>query len=985
MVRPVGLLALDHEPYRITPFEYDARFRPCQKDARTMTCLTAQYFLNHRLDPDEIRRHVDALATAGFQGIFAHGRQGLLTPFMSEAWWDAVDIIIAGCRRHGIGFWIWDDDYFPSGLAGGRVVWESPGLRSRALEFSLHRVQGGPAIEVDFPAGHLLRAFAVPGAVDGDLGPPLDVTPFCGTRRTTWTPRHRTHTAYSPQIDRIGPPHWRSSTRDNHFALMWDAPEPGPHVIVAALVTNGSEAHPDILRPEAIARFLKLIYEPYATRYPDDLGTLIKGAFTDEPSPGHSQFPWTPRFPEHFRADHGYDLLDHLAHLALDIDGRSPVVRHHYRQTQHRLQCTHYVQQVGDWCEAHGLVASGHLTRTEWLSLVAAWWPNELRCYKPLSIPCADPLGAASAWPDAAAYHTGLKVASSAAHLFGRARAGSDCLAVVGDEAALRDLKWILDYQMVLGINFFNIHGLSYSLDGPRKDEVPPSLFYQHTEWKHMGELLEHTRCTCEALTGGTHACGIAVLYPSTSLGCQSRPDIDWRNLPDEALIHDLVEQLLSHQRDFDFIDETTLQEHVTDAGHLSTPEPYHVLILPHLRFIESATARCLSRFAEAGGRVVVVGHRPSTIGSALAPARESESWARDPIEMVDRLDAALLRSLPGPEIEGEGARDVFVLRRHKDETNLTFLFNRAEREFSGRVDDRAVWVPPRGSALLENDEHSVHPLAGTELAADLSSDWTVRFEPNHVPLNFWLVATGPHEGERFDLLERQADPNGAGDDQVRYECRFMLTGDVPDARIVLEDSAIGGTWTLSVNDEPIEGFGPAEVFDCRTMQADVSRALRGGTTPTLNVVSVRTDGSGRGLFESPCFYGTFTCAFRHGHVSLPYLGAVNQERSLPALLPWDVLGCPTFSGTARYARTMHVAQAGDYHLDLGRVEDLAALTVDGQPRATLAWPPYVCALGFLDAGPHRLEIDITNCPANRNRVSGLPAGLLGPVRLMRP
>ena len=85
-----------------------------------MTSLTAQYFLNHRLDPEEISQHVDELAKAGFQGIFAHGRQGLLTPFMSEAWWDAVDTIIEGCRRHGIEFWIWDDDYFPSGLAGGR-------------------------------------------------------------------------------------------------------------------------------------------------------------------------------------------------------------------------------------------------------------------------------------------------------------------------------------------------------------------------------------------------------------------------------------------------------------------------------------------------------------------------------------------------------------------------------------------------------------------------------------------------------------------------------------------------------------------------------------------------------------------------------------------------------------------------------------------------------------------------------------------------
>ena len=103
--------------------------------------------------------------------------------------------------------------------------------------------------------------------------------------------------------------------------------------------------------------------------------------------------------PEEFARDHGYRLEEHLPHLALDLDDRTPLIRHHYRQTQHRLLRANYVDQVGDWCRAHGLLHVGHLTRTEWLSLVAAWWPNELRCYQGFDIPCADPLGASCASP----------------------------------------------------------------------------------------------------------------------------------------------------------------------------------------------------------------------------------------------------------------------------------------------------------------------------------------------------------------------------------------------------------------------------------------------------------------------------------------------------------------------------------------------------------------------------------------------------------
>ncbi len=42
--------------------------------------LIAQYFLNHRLDPDEIRWQMEEFARAGYQGVYAHARQGPADP-----------------------------------------------------------------------------------------------------------------------------------------------------------------------------------------------------------------------------------------------------------------------------------------------------------------------------------------------------------------------------------------------------------------------------------------------------------------------------------------------------------------------------------------------------------------------------------------------------------------------------------------------------------------------------------------------------------------------------------------------------------------------------------------------------------------------------------------------------------------------------------------------------------------------------------------
>ncbi|NLO06893.1 MAG: hypothetical protein GX131_13795 [candidate division WS1 bacterium] len=962
-----------------------------------MITLTAQYFLNHRLEPDEIRRQVREMARAGYQVVYPHARQGMLTPWFSEDWWRALDVIAEVCRETGMRMGVWDEDYFPSGLAGGRVVWSDPGLVARGLRSHVREVEGEGPFELDFSDGHLLRCHALPIHDEGQFGEALDVTQFAGTRRQRWTHRWVTHGAYSPLISRVGPPHRRTTMRENAWALVWTPPEAGKWLIVATIVDTGAgRLHPDLLRPEGIKRFLEIAYEPYADRYGEggggDMSGLIELAFTDEPSPGGPNFPWTERFPEQFAAEHGYDILDLLPHLAVDIDERSPAVRHHFRLTQGRLQRENYVEQIAQWCHAHGIAFSGHLTRQEWLQLVAIWWPNEIRCYRAMDIPACDPLGAAIGWPEAAAYHTGVKVASSAAHLFGREQCSSDCLAVIGDSCSLADLKYMLDYHLVLGVNHFTVHGLDYSTDGPRKYETPPSLFYQHTQWPQMETLLTHVRDTAEALTGGRHLCDLAVLYPSTMLGAAAKADYDRSQVALEKPVHELIEALLSHQRDFDFIDEITLAESVSSDGEMTTPEDYHTIILPHLRWIDEEAAQALLRFMDGGGRVLTVGEIPLAL--THDPGEPQGKWADERVEQVAVLDEAALASLPGAEVRGDGARDVFVLRREYADKQRVFALNRAEREFAGEIEGVAAVLPPRGSVLIEVDggaaQVSPEPIEAGEMVAELHHGWTVEFEPNHVPLSFWHVGPGDAaEPASFtglpavDLLDREGALPDEGEEPLRYYCRLMVTERIGSARLVMDASAIGGEHTVRVNGREVTGWRRERVYDCMNLVADIGGMLEGGSTPTLNVVTVESSGAGRGLHEPLYLYGDFACEFRYEHRSLPFLRGDSGSLRIDAVQDWATLGRPTFSGAGIYRRMVSVPDTGRYVLDFGRVKGVALVRVDGEECAVLAWPPYACALE-LEAGEHQLEIEVTNPPANRNWAAGMVAGLLGPIVLRR-
>ena len=73
---------------------------------------------------------------------------------------------------------------------------------------------------------------------------------------------------------------------------------------------------------------------------------------------------------------------------------------------------------------------------------------------------------------------------SSVAHQMGKKEVLSETFALAGHNVGFDDLKEIYQWQMVHGITKLCQHLEGYSLEGLRKRDYPPAMYYQQPWWK---------------------------------------------------------------------------------------------------------------------------------------------------------------------------------------------------------------------------------------------------------------------------------------------------------------------------------------------------------------------------------------------------------------------------------------------------------------------------------------------------------------------
>src|SRR5512142_1918869 len=76
---------------------------------------------NDHLQVEELVRQVHDMKAHGMGGFFMHSREGLETPYMGPEWMQCIRETVKAAQETGMGAWLYDEDRWPSGFAGGLV------------------------------------------------------------------------------------------------------------------------------------------------------------------------------------------------------------------------------------------------------------------------------------------------------------------------------------------------------------------------------------------------------------------------------------------------------------------------------------------------------------------------------------------------------------------------------------------------------------------------------------------------------------------------------------------------------------------------------------------------------------------------------------------------------------------------------------------------------------------------------------------------
>ncbi len=666
---------------------------------------------NCELDEKELLWQIEQLKLMGFGGFYMHARSGMATEYLSDDFMKFIKVCTEKAKSEEMYAYLYDEDRWPSGAAGGYVTKNYPEFRQRRLVFTLNKRDCMAKDEaIKDGKTYLVGMYDI---VLNDCGELKEYRLIENENEAKGIVRYAYSEVYSSFNKSPG---WYNG---------------GTYV--------------DTLNKKAMEKFVEITHERYKEVVGDEFGKTVKTIFTDEPhfsyycnlsapdSKNDAYLPWTLDVEESFYNAFGYGIKEKLPELFWErADKKVSVVRYNFNDHICERFVQSYADTIGDWCEKNNIYLTGHLYGEYTLGSQARFSGEAMRSYRSYQLPGVDMLF------NNKEYST-VKQVQSAVRQYGREGGMSECYGVTNWDFDFRGHKFQGDWQAAMGITMRVPHLAWVSMKGSAKRDYPASINYQSPWYQEYTYIENHFARLNTVLTRGKPRVDVGVIHPIESYWLHYGPESATSSLRNnmDLRFDNIVSWLLFETIDFDFVCESSLPQigSVSEGKFNVGKMSYSTILVPSCETLRSTTVKMLEEFVKQGGRVIFAGDVPKYIDAVENDAVNAlcKKCKKIPFERFSIANALQEeRAIEIKDAEGKNP-DSFIYQLRYD-TDADYLFIAHAKPFHNLIWNYAT-EPPTSTEIKIKGEYLatvLNTMKGIEEKVDFTSNdgyTTVKFD----------------------------------------------------------------------------------------------------------------------------------------------------------------------------------------------------------------------------------------------------------------
>jgi len=540
---------------------------------------------NWKVTKPEIDRMIMDFKDAGCGAVIIHPRPGLITEYMSDDWYSLYRYAVDKGKEVGMTIWIYDENSYPSGFAGGHVPHDMPESYNQGAGLALTKAETLP--------DDMSNCF-ICLKKDGDKW--IDITQTVSSYKNSKGEYYIYSKTYYGKSD-------------------W----------------YGGYSYVDLLMKGVTDRFISTTMKGYEQTLKDEFGKSVLGVFSDEPNISISRaLRWTPDLFTTFKEQWGYDLKP-LLPLLSEETGNWKQVRHNYQSTLLQMFIDRWSKPWSEYCLSHNLKWTGHYWEHGWPDMSEG--PDNMAMYAWHQMPGIDMLFNQfnETSPKAQFGNVrSVKELRSVANQMGYDRTLSETYGGGGWDETFKDFKRLGDWEYVLGVNFMNQHLAHMTLSGARKYDYPPVFTYVSPWWSNYKTINDYFGRLSMLMSIGVQKNNILILEPNSTIWSYAS------NLGNSPRLNEIgvtfqkfITTLEKDQVEYDLGSENIIKDHgsVLKGRFVIGKASYSTVVLPPMmETLNKPTVDLLRQFVVQGGKLLcfsapdrVEGVENKSLGELLA------------------------------------------------------------------------------------------------------------------------------------------------------------------------------------------------------------------------------------------------------------------------------------------------------------------------------------------------------------------------------